>query len=314
MIAAASFAGVTQAIPNRWTAAESFCHSDEILESKALLCWRSLDGVAVVEKASIDEAFIACCPPEGTDGQTAFAAGKALAERVKAAGAPSGDLLCRSTPLLCSRMHSSFLCEQSHRCVETAPLQGRSFSSMARIRALFLLVCVPSQSTYVVACPSTQSLLTLPFVERSAGGAGAAGVDRRGREQASGEAREPAWQARRPDRHVQTCADAYAAAQATCAKWVIETPKSYSRVKYLLQLLRCCSDRTRVHLLPCRRYEVATVLHAVAVISGEAAVRQLLEATQLRRLPGFGGKVAETLQQAGAQSVADIQVRHGGSL
>jgi hypothetical protein len=38
-------------------------------------------------------------------------------------------------------------------------------------------------------------------------------------------------------------------------------------------------------------------------------VRQLLEATPLRRLPGFGGKVAETLQQAGAQSVADIQVR-----
>ena len=46
-----------------------------------------LDGVAVVEKASIDEAFIACCPPDGTDGQIAFAAGKALAERVKAAGA-----------------------------------------------------------------------------------------------------------------------------------------------------------------------------------------------------------------------------------
>ncbi len=47
------------------------------------------------------------------------------------------------------------------------------------------------------------------------------------------------------------------------------------------------------------------------MISGEAAVRQLLEATQLRRLPGFGGKVAETLQKAGAQTVADIQVRLG---
>ena len=40
-------------------------------------------------------------------------------------------------------------------------------------------------------------------------------------------------------------------------------------------------------------------------------MRQLLGATQLRRLPGFGGKVAETLQQAGAQSVADIQVLQG---
>lgn len=50
-------------------------------------------------------------------------------------------------------------------------------------------------------------------------------------------------------------------------------------------------------------------LRAVAVISGEAAVRELLEATQLRRLPGFGGKVAETMQQAGAQSVAGIQAR-----
>ena len=45
------------------------------------------------------------------------------------------------------------------------------------------------------------------------------------------------------------------------------------------------------------------------MISTEAEVRELLEATQLRRLPGFGGKVAETLQQAGAQSVADIKVR-----
>ena len=42
----------------------------------------------MVEKASIDEAFIACCPPDGTDERTAFAAGKALAQRVKAAGAP----------------------------------------------------------------------------------------------------------------------------------------------------------------------------------------------------------------------------------
>ena len=52
----------------------------------------------------------------------------------------------------------------------------------------------------------------------------------------------------------------------------------------------------------------------MAVISGESAVRELLEATQLRRLPGFGGKVAETLQQAGAQTVADIQVCSDGPL
>ena len=43
----------------------------------------------MVEKASIDEAFIACCPPEGTDYELAFAEGSALAERVKAAGALS---------------------------------------------------------------------------------------------------------------------------------------------------------------------------------------------------------------------------------
>ena len=65
-------------------------------------------------------------------------------------------------------------------------------------------------------------------------------------------------------------------------------------------------------VLCCSTWDV-TFFCAVPVIRGEEAVRELLEATQLRRLPGFGGKVAETLQQAGAQTVADIQARRGGS-
>ena len=48
---------------------------------------RRMEGIAVVEKASIDEAFLQCWPAtEGTDAAAAIAGGVHLAHQVKAAG------------------------------------------------------------------------------------------------------------------------------------------------------------------------------------------------------------------------------------
>ena len=62
------------------------------------------------------------------------------------------------------------------------------------------VLCAPFSHPVVLGCLPPESLLTLPHVPPSAGGAGAAGVHRHCGEQALGEACKPARQARRPDR------------------------------------------------------------------------------------------------------------------